>query len=216
MNATSILGAEIEPLPPFAGEPMPSGDTSDGLVLAMNPATGKLKFQRAHIACGPSALGENMGLIGRQHNFLWSDAGEYGMRGGLAAYIPSGVWNLDGSLVIAGLSGVEYDVCVWQGMALSQDPLRPGIVSENAQIVGGGVTTWAGGNYLPFQINFRAHMLQFIGESPLANEIGVSVYPKCDGPAGAALSAIDADSTGHGGLPNCFVSSFMIRRERGI
>lgn len=204
-------------LPPalWADEPMPSGDSLDGMVLALDPATQTINFKRSHLACGPSSMGWNQSLIGKQDNFLWGAVGEHGMRAGLAAYIPPGVWNLSGSLVIAGPSNVEYVVRVWQGHAPSAHPGRLGIVSESPAIVGGGVDTWCGPSHRPFSIPFVAHLIQYAGLPGTANEIAVSVYPKVAGDAGAVLGAIGADETGGGYLPANFVSSFMITRVRG-
>ena len=136
------------------------------------------------------------------------------MRSGLVAYIPRGVWNLIGTVVIAGPTNIEYDVTVWKGHIASADPARSGIVSEAPQAVGGGVTSWTGAAHMPFSIPFAAHLIQYIGAPGTANEISVSVYPKVNGDAGAALGHVDPDSTGYGGVPAHYVSSMMITRMR--
>lgn len=210
----TIHSKTIRPLPSFAPQPMPDGETSDNYFLGMDP-DGTVTFRAIRQLCGPSSLSENFPLIGRQHNFLVGPVGQWGMRTGLVAYVPPGWWNLQGNLVIAGPSNVEYVIAVWQGHGLSPDPARPGIVSENPQIVGGGVHTWTGAAHLPFTIPFCAHLMQYMGEPGTANEIMVSVYPKVDGSAGSALGLISADATGNGNLPANFASSFMITRMRG-
>lgn len=214
-DVTSIHGIEIEQLPSFAQSPMPSGDTSDDFVLSMDPATGKLRFRKTALACGPSALDHNINIPGNVETPLWGPVGQYGMRSGLVAYVPNGVWNLEGILVVAGVTNVEYNIYVKQGHTLSTDPERAGIVSENSAVVGGGVGTQTGPGYLPFAIPFRARMIQFNGGEDQANEISISVFPKTTDNTGAALGLITPNSHG-GGIPACFVSDFMITRVRGV
>ena len=217
-DATSLHGIPIQPPPAglFAPEGSPGGDTADGIGLFADPATATLVWKRASVTAGPSALSANVALAGQQMNLLAGppDYANHGFRSGLVAYIPAGVWELEGRLVIAGPTNVEYDVVVMQGHTLSPDPGRSGIVSEQAQPVGGGVSSWTGAAYLPFTIPFSAHAIQFVGDPGQANELSVWVYPKTPGDGGAALAGIAPDSRG-GGIPLNFVSTFRVWRSRG-
>lgn len=214
-NATSIWGIPIQPPPPdlFSPEAPPSGDTPDGIGLFIDPTTGTLAWQRGRITSGPSALGWNAALTGNTQNILVGPVDAQGFRPGLAAYVPPGVWDVEGRVVIAGPSNVEYDVLVMQGHELSPDPNRAGIVSEAPQVVGGGVGTSAGPAWMPFSIPFAAYSVQFAGQPGQANEIAVWVYPKMSGQAGAALGGISPNDAG-GGIPLNYVSSFVVRRMR--
>ena len=141
--------------------------------------------------------------------------GTWGFRDQLVSYPSKGVWELDGCVVIAGPTNVEYDIKITRGTALSADPGRAGILTDSPVIVGGGVQTWTGPAYLPFSIPIAAHDIN-CGLTPgQATELLVWVYPKIDNSAGAAaLAVIGPDATGQGGLPVALVSSFVVRRVR--
>ena len=175
-NATSIWGIPISPPPPnvFAPEPPPGGDTADGTGLFIDPQTGTINWLQPHLAHGPSALGENMAIPGRTWVMLagFVDAG--GFRPGLASYPPRGVWDLHGRVVIRGPSNTEYNVVITQGTVLS--PTRPGFLTEQPVVVGGGVQT-----------------------SPVTTGAGIGFVLLPDGtvrgPAGNIIGYIGADGT---------------------
>lgn len=215
--ADDIRGIPVA-LPPASlwdTEPFPSGDSPHGKHLALNPANGHIDWLYTHLACGPSALHAHFPLTGNQDNWLVGPVNyaDHGFRSELVAYIPRGVWNLYGTLVIAGPTNVEYDIIVLQGHGQSADPGRVGIACDNPQVVGGGVGTWTGAAHMPFSIPFSAHVIQYAGEPGQACEISVSVYPKYSGPAGSALAVVGGPGMG---VPVGHVSQFMITRVRGL
>lgn len=215
-DATSIWGIPIQPPPPglFSPEPWPSGDTPDGIGLFVDPATGTLAWQRGRISSGASAVGQMLFLLtGNTQNVIVGDIGPDGFRGHLAAYVPPGVWDVEGRVVLSGPSNTEFDVLVMQGHDLSPDPRRAGIVSESPQVVGGGVGTSPGPDWMLFSIPFAAYGVQFRGDPGQANEISVWVYPKIEGFAGAVMGGVMGNERG-GGIPLNYVSSFVVRRVR--
>jgi hypothetical protein len=223
VDATSIWGVAIDRPPSFAPNPMPNGDTADGLALSLNPVTKTLSWKQAHINAGPSSLMQNMPLAGRQDNFLWNTTlDSYGMRtDGLAAYPSCGVHNLRGRVIVAGATNVEYNVLVWQGKTLTPSRpniyvIDPGNLASSATIIGGGAATWTGAANVPFTIPFDAYMLTFYGDSNQTCEIAVSVCPKnYTGTCGAALCQVDPDGiTKAGGVRLGHASIFNIERAR--
>lgn len=206
-DATSIHGIPIEapPVDLFLPEPMPSGDTADDIGLFLDPETQRIVFKKTEIAMGPSTLDHNIPLECGVPRMIATAPGEWGMRFGMAAYIPRGVWNLYGKVAIAGPSYAVYNVEVRQGHT---EGGQPGIATENAQVVGGGIQSWAGPAHLPFSIPLTAHMIQYYGPYGTANEITVWVTASnCSGFGGAVLGAAN-------GMPANFITDFMIWRVR--
>lgn len=206
-DATSIHGITIEapPADVFIPEPMPSGDTWDDIGLFLDPETQRIVFKKTEIAMGPSALDHNIPLQCGVPRMIATAPAEYGMRYGLAAYIPRGVWNLYGKVAIAGPSYAIYNVEVRQGHA---EGGQPGIATENAQVVGGGIQSWAGPAHLPFSIPVTAHMIQYYGPYGTANEITVWVTAtNCSGFGGAVLGSAN-------GMGPNMITDFLIWRAR--
>lgn len=220
----TIHGLPIIAPPLDFPRPMPDGDTCENYVLQLVPGANgvpeSVAFKPVHVIAGPSSLTGNLPLVGRQATPLWelgdpvnnAEFDQWGMRGGLAAYVPPGVYKVTGVLVVACPMGTEVNVIAKQGHALSPDPLRPGIVSEGAVQVGAGVGVTSGGDYRPFAIPFAAPLVQFAGQSGQANEISIWAYLKSD-QNGAALGVIAPDENG-GGCPSNMVSWLMAERVR--
>lgn len=225
-DATSLCGLPIESPPLDFPRPMPDGDTADNYFLSLCPnalgVPSKLVFRPVHLIAGPSSLGGNIALPGREVTPLWElgnpvSALEFdpnGMRAGLMAYVPPGVYMIFGVLVVACPGSTEVDVIVKQGHTLSGDLLRPGIISESAEQVGYGGGTTSASDYRPHQIFFAAPNVQFSGVAGTANEISVWAYVKND-LGGAALGVIASDGAGGGGGPSHMVSWLVAMRVRG-
>jgi hypothetical protein len=225
----TIHGLPIIAPPMDFPRPMPDGDTCENYVLQLVPGSEPgfegvpvaVAFKPVHILQGPSTLGRNLPLPGRTPTPLWDLASlpagpefdQWGMRGGLAAYVPPGVYEAYGKLVVACPMGTEVNVIVRQGHNLSQNPARAGIVSENPEQVGFGVGVTSGGDYRPFTIYFSASSIQFAGAAGQANEISVWAYAK-SAETGAALGVIETDEFGGGGGPAHMVSELVIKRTR--
>lgn len=213
VDATHIHGVEVQ-IPNFNGVPMPSGDAAWGRVASLNPDTGKIEWRQPHLAIGPSSLLSNVGIPGRRWTTLWHGIDQDGFRSGLVAYIPRGVWQLWGTIVVAGPGSTAYDIRVMQAHDLSPDPNRVNFVTENRQQVGAGCGVGSAPDHLPAAIPFCAHMIQFFGDEPQACEISVDVYAKYDGNSAAALASVTPDAQGGGGVPNAWCSTFTIMRIR--
>lgn len=248
-NATSIQGTAI--VPPSVGVPAPGYTgcpncaSQDGLTLSYSSSANGYIISDPHISGGQSALTVNLPLLGNAWTFLdtapiYSTAAPLPpyccFRGGLVGYPNSGYWNLDGTLTVAGPSGIEYDILVYVGG--HQEPhtgvLQPDMItggpSQNAYyMVGGGSGSCAGPSYQPCQIKFSAFLIFCGALGVAACEIRVAVYPKSAGPSIAALGWVGPLGGGpsapplaagpiqaNAGVPQGYVSYFYLRKERGL
>src|SRR5262249_11622008 len=217
-NATSLWGVPIEQPPAgvFAPSAPPADESPDGIGLFFDSTTGTLRWKQAHISHGPSALAHNTPLAGRQWNSLAGsvDYASGGFRTELVGYPDPGVWELNGTVVVAGPTNVEYNILVTIGTTMDQDPRRSGLITGNPVIVGGGVQTWTGQANMPFAIPVAAQDIHCNTQRGNECEVIVWIYPKADGLVSSALAVIGPDWTGGGGLPEFFVTSFTMRRGR--